>query len=91
MKMRRVKYFWTNAISRPISKQAMIAEKSHSYHIQRVSGKKLIFGSELVQYKPISIQISRHVLKETLNKTMQKVPTLPKTCATLENTSENFR
>jgi len=38
------------------------------------------FGSMAVRYKPISIKNGRHVMEETLNKTMHKVPTSPKMC-----------
>ena len=33
------------------------------------------FAHVLVKYEPISIKIGRHVLEETLNKIMQKLPT----------------
>jgi len=51
--------------------------------LHRVSRKlcQRICCSVLVKYEPISVKISRHVLEETLNKTMQKVPTSPKICA----------
>ena len=35
----------------------------------------------LIKYKSISVKISWHVLEETTNKTVQKVPTLPIMCA----------
>jgi len=41
----------------------------------------MYFCSMSVKYKPISIKAGRHVQEETLNKTMQKVPTSPKICA----------
>ena len=48
---------------------------------------QLIFCSVLVKYESISIKIGRHVLEDTTNKTMQKVPTSPIMCAstTLRN------
>ena len=38
---------------------------------------KLFFCSTSFKYKLISLKIWRHVLEETLNKTVQKVPTSP--------------
>jgi len=40
-----------------------------------------ILYSVLVKYEPISTKIGRHVQEETLNKTIQKLPTLLKICA----------
>ena len=34
-----------------------------------------------IKYEPISIKIARIVPKETLNKTLPKMPTSPKVCA----------
>ena len=39
------------------------------------------FCSMLVKYKLISLKIDRHVLQQTFNKTMQKLPTLSKMLA----------
>jgi len=42
---------------------------------------QLIFCLVLDKYESISIKIGRHVREETLNKTMKRMPTSPKTCA----------
>jgi len=42
---------------------------------------QLIFRSVSVEYEPISIKICRPVLEETFNKTMHKVHTSTKICA----------
>jgi len=42
---------------------------------------QLIFCSVLVKYEPISIKIGRHVLNDTTNKSVQKVPTSLIMCA----------
>ena len=42
---------------------------------------QFIFCSLSAKYEPISIKIGRIVPKETLNKTLPKMPTSPKVCA----------
>jgi len=42
---------------------------------------RFLFCPVLVKYESISITIGKHVLEETANKTVQKVPTSPITCA----------
>ena len=50
---------------------------------------QLMFRSVSVKYESISIKIGRHVLEETLNKIMQKLPISLKICAS--TTSENLK
>ena len=54
-----------------------------SFRLHRVSKKlcQLIFCSFSVKYEPISIKIGRIVPKDTLHKTVPRVPTSPKVCA----------
>ena len=53
----------------------------YRYTVPQKKTSQLIVCSVSVKYKEISIKIDRHILKETSNKTMQKITTLPKICA----------
>ena len=65
-----------------ISMYITVAEKQTELHIDHVSKHvPTFFCSMSVKYERISTKIGRHVVKETLNETMQKVPTSPIMCA----------
>jgi len=52
--------------------------KKYKYTVSKKKLCQLIFCSLSVKYEPISIQIARIVPKETLSKTVRKMPTSPK-------------
>jgi len=64
--------------------RSMSPTTMHANNVHCVSKNvSTYFCSVLVKYESISIKTGRHDLEETLNKTMQKLHTSPKICASI--------
>ena len=74
LKSRQYKYYLTTVAYLEVSATLLRLYTSSQNTCQRV------FFSVTVKYEPISIKIGGHVLKETLNKIVPKIPISPKIC-----------